>query len=57
MLINLPDKRWKKWKFLFDLGLGLFDAGNIDIVLSENAETSFDAIILIVTGHTHTTSR
>ena len=34
--------------FLFDSGLGLFDVENIDIVLTENAENPFVAIILIV---------
>ena len=38
----------KKRKFLFDLGLGLFVAENIDIALTENADTSFVEIILIV---------
>ena len=48
MFFNPSDKRWKKCKFLFDSGLGLFEAEHIDIVLTENAENPFVAIILIV---------
>ena len=47
-IFNPSDKRWKKCKFLFDSGLGRFAAENIDIVLTENAENPFIAIILIV---------
>ena len=48
MVVNPPDKRWEKWALLFDSGLGLFDAENIGVVLKENAESPFVAIILIV---------
>ena len=27
---------WKKWKFLFDLGLGVFDVENRDTVFTKN---------------------
>lgn len=30
-----PDKWWTKWMFLFNLGLGYFDAENIDIGITE----------------------
>ena len=33
---------------LFDLGLGLIDAENIDVALTKNAKTFFVAINLIV---------
>lgn len=33
---------------MFDLGLGLLDAENIDIALTENSESPFLAVILIV---------
>ena len=48
MILNPPDKRLEKWKLLFDLGLGLFDALNIGVLLTENAESPFVAIILFV---------
>ena len=48
MVVNPPDKRLEKWKLLFDLGLGLFDALNIGVLLTENAESPFVAIILFV---------
>ena len=31
-----PSKMWKKWKFLFDLGLGVFDVENRDTVFTKN---------------------
>lgn len=47
MFFNSSDKRRKECK-LFDSGFGHFDAENIDIVLTENAENPFVAIISIV---------
>ena len=47
MFLNSLDRRWKRCEFLLDLGLEIFDAGNIDIVMTENAESPFIAIILI----------
>lgn len=42
-----PDIRREKWKLLFDLGMVLFDAENIDILLTKNAENPFVEIILV----------
>ena len=47
MFFNSLDRRWKRCEFPLDLGLEIFDAGNIDIVMTENAESPFNAIILI----------
>lgn len=49
MAVKPHDKRWEKWKLLFDLGLEHFDAENIGVVVTENAMSPFIAIILIVT--------
>ena len=43
MLINPPSPT-----LLFDLGLGVIDAENIDVALTKNAKTFFVAINLIV---------
>ena len=48
MLLNYLSKRWKKWKSFSDLGLQLFDAENKDTGVTENASTSFVAVILVV---------
>ena len=44
--LSIPLTKDKKAELLFDLDLGLFDAENIDIALTETAETSFVASIL-----------
>ena len=48
LLHNPTDKKEEKIKLLSDLDLGLFDAENIDTVLTEYADSPFVAIILIV---------
>lgn len=52
MHIN-PLIKLKQWNFFFDLGLGIFDPENVDVALTENAETYFVTIILIVNLISH----
>ena len=46
-MLSTPLKEVRKVKLLFDLGLRIFDAKNIDIAFTENRDSPFVEIILL----------